>query len=211
MEKLFKVLSQCRLDYIVLIILLISISARSQAQVSSRIEFFDADELLNITIKTDLKNLINHKHDSKYQKAEFILNSKSYLIRIRSRGNYRLENCNFPPLTLNFSKTEFDNEGDNYLKKLKLVNVCKLQGVYEQYVLREYLIYKVFNLMTDMSFKVRLMKITYEDTKEKMKSLTQYGFVIEDEKMLAERLDGILIKKKGLKDQLSNTEQIIML
>lgn len=58
---------------------------------------------------------------------------------MRPRGNFRLETCSFPPITLNFSKTEFMDTSFNQLKKLKLVNTCKLQSTYEQYILREFI------------------------------------------------------------------------
>ena len=196
---------------IFLSVLVIFIAGRLQAQDSANFGLFASDDILAITIKTDLKKLINQKREEKYQKAELILNNKPYSIRVKARGNYRLENCSFPPIMLNFSKTEFDDNSNNSLKKLKLVNVCKMQNSYTQYLFREYLIYRAFNLMTGMSFKVRLLEIEYVDTNKKMKSVTQYGFVIEDQDIMADRLDGIIIKITGLKDQVTNTEQIVML
>ena len=73
------------------------------------------------------------------------------------------------------------------------------------------MIYRTFNLMTEKSFKVRLLKIDYVDTKEKVKTVTFYGFVIEDQYMMAKRLDGMIIKKEGIRDQSTNKEHIIML
>jgi hypothetical protein len=54
-------------------------------------------------------------------------------------------------------------------------------------VLQEYLIYRAYNLLTDMSFRVRLASMTYIDTDGDRETLTRYGFLIEDEDMLAER------------------------
>ena len=202
---------QFRYKYLVLSIIIIGIAGKVQSQDSGGLEFFNSDEILNITINTDFKNLIKSKRDGKYQKAELLVENKSYSIRLKARGNYRLENCSFPPIMLNFSKTESNENSNNQLKKLKLVNACRMQSSYAQYILREYLIYRTFNLMTDMSFKVRLLKIEYVDTSNKMKTAVHYGFVIEDQKMIADRLDGIIIKRTGLKDQVTNTEQIVML
>lgn len=210
MDKI-TVLSQFSIRRLVLLILVICVAGRLQSQDSGNLGLFTSNEILAITIKTDLKNLINKKREGKYQKAELIVNNKPYNIRLKARGNYRLENCSFPPVMLNFSKTEFDDNSYESLKKLKLVNVCKMQNPYTQYVLREYLIYRVFNLMTDMSFKVRLLKIEYVDTNKKMKSVTRYGFVIEDQEIMADRLDGILIKRTGLKAQVTNTDHIVLL
>lgn len=80
-----------------------------------------------------------------------------------------------------------------------------------QYILREYLIYKVFNIMTEKSFRVRLLEIQYVDVNEKIDEVTRYGFVIEDQYKMAKRLDGFIINKTGIKDQLTNKEHIVML
>lgn len=172
---------------------------------------FDSEETLVIELKTNLKQLLKTKNNVDYQEGEITLKDKTYPVRLRARGNYRRENCSFPPITLNFSKTNFENKSYDQLKKLKLVNACNMQKSYEQYILREYMIYKAFNLMSDKSFKVRLLKIDYVDTQEKVKTVTRYGFVIEDQYMMAGRLDGVIIKKEGIRDQSTNREQMVIL
>ncbi len=172
---------------------------------------FSSEETLELVLKTDLRSLIKNKYDDEYQEGEITVNEKTYPVRLRARGNNRRENCSFPPITLNFKKTEFEDKSFDQLKKLKLVNTCKMQKSYEQYILREYMIYRTFNILTDKSFKVRLLKIDYVDTKEKIKTVTRYGFVIEDQYMMAKRLDGIIIKITGIRDQATNKQQIVML
>ncbi len=58
---------------------------------------------------------------------------------------------------------------------------------YEQYVLLEYLVYRTYNLLTDLSFRVRLARITYDDTESNRAPVTRYGFLIEDKDLLAAR------------------------
>jgi len=97
------------------------------------------------------------------------------------------------------------------LDKLKLVNSCKMLESYEQYILREYLIYRAYQLFTDKSFKVKLLRIDYVDTREKMKTVTRYGFMIEDQYMLASRLEGVIVKKEGIRDQSTQRETMVMM
>jgi hypothetical protein len=203
--------NQLSLRHLVLSLLIICISGLLQAQDTGDIGFFDSDEILEVTLETDFKNLIREKREGKFQPAKLIVKNNFYSIRVKTRGHFRLENCGFPPISLNFSKTEFTNVSDKKLTKLKLVNACKMQDSYTKLVLREYQIYRAYNLMTDKSFKVRLLKINYVDTSEKMKPVTQYGFVIEEQKMMAERLDGMIIKRKHIRDQACNLEEVIML
>ncbi len=174
-------------------------------------KLFGSDDVLEIQLKTDLKHLLKTSKSEEYQEGELTVNGKTYTIRLKARGNYRRENCAFPPIMLNFKKSQFEDKSYNQLKKLKLVNACKMQSRYEQYILKEYLIYRTLNLLTDKSFKVRLLRITYTDSKGKMKSITRYGFVIEDEYMMARRLNGFIIKQKGLNPTLTNNEQLALI
>jgi hypothetical protein len=81
---------------------------------------------------------------------------------------------------------------------MKLVNHCEQGSLYDEYVLREYLVYKLFNALTDTSFRVRLLKVNYIDTKRNRKPITQYGFFIEPVELLAERTNTIILKSTSL-------------
>jgi hypothetical protein len=106
----------------------------------SQIPLFNEEEPLKVTIETNMKALLKLSKEDKYQKAIMRVDDEEVEIRVRPRGNYRFENCSFPPITLNFKKSEFSDTSYNQLKKLKLVNTCKLQDLHEQYILREYMI-----------------------------------------------------------------------
>ncbi len=80
--------------------------------------------------------------------------------------------------------TVFENQD-----KLKLVTHCRRNNSrFEQAVIREYLAYRIFNLMTEHSFRVRLLRVRYEYTDDSRVD-EGYGFFIEDEYRLAERID----------------------
>lgn len=111
-------------------------------------------------------------------------------IQLRPRGRSRRDRnaCTFPPLRLNFARktvagTVFDGQD-----KLKLVTHCKDRSRrHEQFVLQEYLIYRIFNALTENSFRVRLVNIEYTDTDDKRKPVRAPGFLIEHESELARR------------------------
>jgi hypothetical protein len=111
-------------------------------------------------------------------------------IQIRTRGNFRLmtRNCDFPPLRLNIRTREAEGTLFEGQDKLKLVSVCKpRQDYWEQYVLREYLAYRTFNVLTDISYRVRLARVTYADTSGRDDTFTRYAFIIEDDDEMAAR------------------------
>jgi hypothetical protein len=111
-------------------------------------------------------------------------------IQVRTRGIFRLarRNCDFPPLRLNIRTGEAKGTLFEDEDKLKLVVTCKLgQDYWEQYVLLEYGAYRTLNLFTDISFRVRLARVTYVDTSGEDDPFTRLAFIIEDAEMLALR------------------------
>jgi hypothetical protein len=120
-------------------------------------------------------------------------------IKVNTRGKFRLQKrtCPDPPLRLNFPEsspqgTVFDGED-----KLKLVTHCRDSDRYEQNLMEEYLAYRIYNQLTDLSFEVRLARITYEDTSGEDDPVTRFGFLIEDKDGLADRVEGKVIEAQG--------------
>ncbi|HXV87447.1 MAG TPA: hypothetical protein VD793_12130 [Gemmatimonadales bacterium] len=110
-------------------------------------------------------------------------------VKIRTRGRTRLSRriCDFPPLRLNFSAATAASTPFLGQDKLKLVVHCQDRAEYQQYVLQEYLIYRAFNLLTDISFRTRLVRATYIDTDARRDTVTRYGFLLEADDMMAAR------------------------
>lgn len=113
-------------------------------------------------------------------------------IGIRTRGISRLKRdvCPFPPLRLDFKKSQIKKSLFHKQDKLKLVTHCRDKSRrYEQTVLNEYLAYRILNELTAVSFAVRLLRITYVDTDGRDKERVQFGFLIEHKDRLAKRHD----------------------
>ncbi len=110
-------------------------------------------------------------------------------IQIRTRGRYRHKQdiCPFAPLRLNFRKAK----GTLFAKsdKLKLVTHCKNgNDRYTQAVLREYLAYRILNVLTDRSFRARLLKVRYVESTTGNTVDDNYAFLIEHRDQLGKRL-----------------------
>jgi hypothetical protein len=156
---------------------------------------FAADAPLNLTIRTDLRALLSDRgenrrdHDgiARFARPDGSLDSIAVALRTRGIFRRRPSVCNFPPLRLTIRPrvargTPFEGE-----RRIKLVTHCRPSDEYEQYVLQEYLIYRVYALLTDLSLRTRLARITYEDATGKDKPITRYAILLEDERPLAER------------------------
>lgn len=109
-------------------------------------------------------------------------------LKFRARGNFRHDNCDYPPVRLNFKKSQTKNTLFDKQDKLKLVVHCNRRAEYHQIVLQEYLAYRIFNELTDLSYRVRLLQIVYNDPSESEKSPPRYAFLIEHKDRLAHRI-----------------------
>lgn len=156
---------------------------------------FQANEPLRLTLRTDIQWLRDQRNDSVEVEgtATFIDLDGSEVTRpvdTRTRGNFRMNkrNCNFPPLRLDFPSGEMDGTAFEGQNRLKLVTPCNDgRDDYQNYVFDEYLAYRILNLLTPYSFRVRLVEITYEDVEDDYDTRTKLGFLIEDEEQMAER------------------------
>jgi hypothetical protein len=113
-------------------------------------------------------------------------------IELESRGKYRRRRstCKFTPLKVVFKKKRSRGTVFEGQKKLKLVTQCDPSNrKYEEYLMLEYLAYRIFNEITPQSFAVRLVRINYQEVDSKAKPRSNLAFFIENKKRLAKRLD----------------------
>jgi hypothetical protein len=174
----------------VLLFIFLSSPVLSQPQKIDSSKFFTEDHPVEMKLNSDFRKLINNKLKMAEQPATVSLkltdnSSYSGETTIRARGVTRKETCTMPPIMVDFRKPAA-NSPLSPLHKLKLVCGCSTSAEEERLVLKEYLTYKIYTLLTDMSFRVRLAKVTYEDSKGK-KPYTQYGYFIEDVDAMAKR------------------------
>ena len=181
---------------------------------------FDAEDPLELILEADLKPVLKDTDDDRpYRPARLWYldeqrDTVSFDIGVKTRGHYRriYLDCNVPPLRLNFKKKAVKNTVFHGQDKLKLVTHCRDNArAFQQYTLKEYLIYKAYNLITDNSFRARLVRITYVDTEDRRKTVTKYGFLIEDEDRLAERLGGRILKTGVIHQEATNKQQATVL
>ena len=120
-------------------------------------------------------------------------------IEVKTRGIFRLKKstCSFPPFRLVFPSEGTEGTIFYGQDKVKLVTHCRDRDDYEQNVLEEYLAYRIYNLLTDISFRVRPARITYVDSRGEDDPVTRMAFLIEDEDAMADRLGGMIMDVPG--------------
>lgn len=182
-----------------LLALIIGSSVFSSAQPVDSVKFFTDEEVVEISLSTDIKKLQNEKLPDIFQEAEVTLTLPGSTpikeaITVGARGHFRRDYCNIPPIMMDFKNPSSPRLSS--LGKLKLVIACGAKAEDEQLVLKEFLVYKIYNLLEEKSFRVRLVRISYNDTRGKIKPYTQYAFLVEDDKDLARR-NGCIKKEKA--------------
>jgi hypothetical protein len=153
-------------------------------------KFFQDEEPVEMEVYVDVRNLMAQKLSLNFVYATIkctFPDSKVVdgQVRIKPRGHFRKDNCRMSSMTFDFKNDDYP--AFSKLGTLKMVAGCGFSEKDEQYVLKEYLVYKIYNLLTDLSFRVRLMHVKYNDTKGKVKPWSQYAFFIEDTDDMAKR------------------------
>src|SRR4026207_655797 len=175
------------------------------AQKVDKVKFFQEESIVNATLEMDLKDLLAKKAKERYLPGTMTLTFKdgstvSTKITATVRGNFRRETCYMPGLTVNFKADT--NSSLSKFKSMKISNGCNSGDESGQLVIKEYLAYKIYNLLTDMSLRVRMMNIFFKDVSGKRKPYTQFAFLIEDVDDMAKR--NHMVEVQGTK---YNTEQ----
>lgn len=178
---------------ILTLLLLFTFSGHCQKNASTLL--FDQSDILSLSLTTDFDCLLNHIDSSDSllmgQLSIFAENGSTSDIPVfvAARGHFRRnpKNCHFPPLCIYFPQKNTGTAFYN-LSKLKLVTGCKKNKHAEKFVIKELLCYKMLNLITDTSFRVRPAYITYIDQNNHTLA-TQFSFFIERTKDLRNRLE----------------------
>jgi len=154
---------------------------------------FQDDATLRVEMTAPFSRLINERPKDREFPGSFSFSGPDGAaieldIQVRARGKFRHTNCDFPPLFLNFKRSQVEGTLFEEQNKLKMVVHCKDSGRYQESVLREYLAYRILNLLTEQSFQVRLLDVTYVDSEDRRPRMVRSAFLIEHENRLADRL-----------------------
>ena len=176
----------------------IGLNASAQSDDSGPVHrpLFDDDSTLAITIEGPLKTVMRNRDEEeefpailKFSNADGTETTLDIKLRVRGKFRRKRETCNFAPLRVNFKKSQVKGTVFAGQNTIKLVTDCQSgKKNYQQILLKEYLAYKLFNVLSDRSFGARLLRVTYVDTDKKNKARESYAFFIEEKNHIADRL-----------------------
>ena len=168
---------------------LLVLVAISPALVAAQRPLFESAELLELRLEAPFRSMISEQ-EGRFP-ARLLLSSTpsdTIQIEITPRGKSRLRSgiCDFPGFMLFFDEgtggTPFEGQS-----ALPAVTHCKNRDSYEQLMLLEFLAYRTYNVLTELSLRVRLAHIEYFDSERKRHVAHRYGFFLEHWDFLAER------------------------
>lgn len=193
----------------------IPVKAQDAAETTGKAKpekLFASAQTLAITLHAPWRDLVQQEKNKNpyFATIEFsdsLGQSHSISLMVERRGLTRQTVCKFPPIRLRFDKEAVKGTVFAGQKSLKMVTHCDRGDRWEQYYLKEMLAYSMFNLMTERSFRVRPLEVTYIDSENNATENSRFAFLIEDDSDVAKRNE---LKKVDIKrispDQLDGLE-----
>ena len=117
--------------------------------------------------------------------------------RVRTRGIWRMKNCDIPPLRIDFAKENVKQTLFSGQDRVKLVLPCHNNDRYEGLLLEEMQLYRIYQLFTPISHRVRLLHLTIADSGSNKVEMTRLAFFVEDEAETTKRNGGHMFEVKG--------------
>ncbi|MFC6225241.1 hypothetical protein ACFP2F_18485 [Hymenobacter artigasi] len=161
--------------------------------------FFASEEIVELTLSLPLDQVMRDRgarpglHPALLSYRAGNGSMQTLAVQVQVRGNRRKDPtvCGFPPLLVKFPPPNGQSTLFGPVAELKLTTHC----LSDNYTLREYLVYKLYNVLTDLSYRVRLCRITYRDNNGRASTSVHYGFFLENTEALARRNQTTVIPK----------------
>ncbi len=151
-------------------------------------------EVLSVTIEANFSALDSARRTADKHKGTLTFKDETgteqkWNIKLTTRGNFRRLKCEMAPLKVGFKKKDLKAAGLAKFDDMKLVTHCVANKAEAKALLqREYLTYKLYNEITEYSFRVQLLKINYVDVVTGKKT-KHWAFLIEDTAELKKRIE----------------------
>jgi hypothetical protein len=157
-------------------------------------KLFSSNDTLDVTLTAPWRDIArDEKNQAPYpaqlEYVDQLGNPVKFDITVERRGLTRQNVCKFPPIKLRFEKETVKGTVFRGQKHLKMVTHCQKAERFEQYYLLEMLSYRIYNLITDYSFRVRPLNVTYLDSDSGKTDDGRFAFLIEDDGDVADRHD----------------------
>ena len=148
------------------------------------------DAPLKTSLTFHLDSLILHKDEGTEEEVDGLFRVGAPVnlevpVELRSRGVTRKNLCAFPPIRLQVKRQALADNGWGGFRNYKLVTHCSDTSAQDDLLLREFLVYKMYERLTDICFRAQLLEMEYLANGD---TLSHYAFLIENEEEMNDRL-----------------------
>lgn len=180
----------CRASVIVSLLLWVAAAPKAQSAGDASAPLFAGDDELEIELRLPLKRLLRQRSQGfEVEGALLVTGTANPLdVEITPRGHKRLEICAFPPLRLNFRRSQVADSAFAGHDRLKLVTLCRDSERHARYLELEYLAYRMYEQVAEAAFRVRWSNMRYVDSERDDEALMAPAFFLEPVAGVAERL-----------------------
>lgn len=170
----------------------ILVATAARAQTAEPAPLFASDGIVSLTLRLPLRTVMSRRRGRPRLEGFAIYTEPNgdtieRAVEITTRGKSRLRVCSFPPLRLDFERSTLEGTLFEGQSRLKLVTHCRNQSSFEQYLRVEYLIYRIYEQISDVAYRVRLLRMRYIDSERDGRVTEAPAFLIESAAGLAAR------------------------
>jgi hypothetical protein len=177
---------------------------------------FASDTVMKLSIPLDFRDLCRPREteDCEFSPATLIYGDdagkkRSLPIEVKVRGGWRSlsRNCSVPLLWIRFDEGAAIGTPFAGQSLLPLTTHCgrgmSIEAMargsrysdFEQYLLREFLAFRIYNELSEYSLRTRLVRIAYPDPQRPSKSSLHYAFFTEHFDSMAARMDSTRLSR----------------
>jgi len=156
------------------------------------VPLFTSSEPLELRIEAPWRRLRREAEERGPYEAELHLTGNGdgptvLPLTVEKRGKTRQQLCTMPPIRLRFDEDEVEGSLFEGNRAIKVVTHCESGSRYEQYYVLEMLAYQFYNRITELSFRVRPVSLTYHDSERNRSDGPRFAFLIEDDRLVGNR------------------------
>lgn len=165
----------------------------SDAQPSDPAPLFASTDTVALTLSVPVRTLVNNRLRRPEVTGTLAYTGSDGVVveidvEVTTRGHSRLEICRFPPLSLDFDRSQVEGTLFAGQNRLKLVTLCRDSDQYAQYLQLEYLLYRIYGAVSTYALSARPVQIRYVDVERDGRAFDAPAFFVEHIDGLASRL-----------------------
>ncbi len=180
--------------------MLIAQEVEAPSEVGETTVLFKEQAILPLKLGFSNKEMKKETNDSTYLLSKLVFKNgeqwDSLDVKIRARGNYRRAHCYFPPLKVKIKKAAAKGTIFKGNKEIKLVMPCVQSTSSLDNIVKEYMAYKIYEVISPFHFKTRMVDLEYVEFRGKKSKVHNIkGFLIEDIDKVAKRENSKKMKR----------------